>query len=100
MADRMTDEDPVPDSAMDTGSDEGEPGGVADSAPLTGEEQALLNQLKDGGADDGANFSGRSPEESPEAGAAAADDAPLPAYGQQVGSGPDPLDPVFREPEA
>ena len=81
---------------MDTGSEDGEPGGTTDARPLTDEERALLHRLQH---PDGPDVVGPAPEESPAAGDAAEDDAPLPAYPPpERTSDPDPLDPVFREP--
>jgi hypothetical protein len=37
--------DPVPDSAMATGNDDGEPGGGPEPPPLESDEQALLDTL-------------------------------------------------------
>ncbi len=68
---------------MDTGSEDGEPGGVVDPAPLTDEERAMLDRLRDGGGEDVVGAAGT------EAG-----DYPPPP----VTHTPDPLDPVFREP--
>ena len=93
----MADSDPVPDTAMDTGSEESEPFVQTDSAPLSDEERAMLDRLREGGggADDGPVA-----EESPAAAAAADDDAPLSEWKPPPGPAADPLDPVFREPEA
>lgn len=63
MTDRMTDGDPLPDSAMDTGSDEGEPGGTTDATPLTDDERAILGRLQhpaDSGGSAGAGGSAAS----------------------------------------
>ena len=92
----MVDPTPVPDSAMDTGSEDGEPGGTTDATPLTDEERAILDRLRHAS---GPDLVGRAAEESPAAGAAAEDDAPLPPYpARDRRDEPDPLDPVFREP--
>ena len=92
----MVDPTPVPDSAMDTGSEDGEPGGTTDATPLTDEERAILDRLRHAGGQD---VVGAAPEESAAAGAAAEDDAPLPGYPPAGRDDrPDPLDPVFREP--
>ena len=77
----MVDGAPVPDTAMDTKSDDGEPGDVVDTTPLTDDERALLDRLRDGGGSAGPTR----PEDTLPA-------APPP------GDDPDPLDPVFREP--
>ncbi len=82
---------PVPDTAMDTKSEEGDPGGN-DATPLNDDERALLNQLRHGGGP-----GEPAAEESPAYAAAADDDSPVP--GDPPGDGgTDPLDPVFREP--
>ncbi|MFL6130747.1 MAG: hypothetical protein ACJ73E_16995 [Mycobacteriales bacterium] len=81
---------------MDTGSEDGEPGGSTDASPLTDDERAMLDRLRHSG---GRDVVGRTPEESPAAGEAAEDDAPLPDYpAPQRAAEADPLDPVFREP--
>jgi hypothetical protein len=72
---------PVPDTAMDTKSDEGEPGGEPDTTPLTADERELLERLR---------ASGASPTPTPEADT-------LPGAPPPEGD-PDPLDPIFREP--
>ncbi len=91
----MVDDGPVPDSAMDTGSDDGEPGGTTDATPLTDDERTMLQRLRHA---DGPEVVGRTAEDSPLAGPAAEDDAPLPDYAPPAGAEPDPLDPAFREP--
>jgi hypothetical protein len=74
---------PVPDSAMDTKSEEGEPGDEdRDTTPLDPDEQAMLEQLRGAGVS--------VPDEEPGA------DTTLPPPRPE--RGPDPLDPVFREP--
>jgi hypothetical protein len=74
---------PVPDSAMDTKSEEGEPGDEErDATPLDADEQAMLEKLRAAGV--------TVPDEEPGAGTTLP--TPPPA------GGPDPLDPVFREP--
>jgi hypothetical protein len=80
---RMT-EGPVPDSAMDTKSEDGEPGDEEreDTRPLDPDEQAMLARLREAGVS--------VPDPDPQA------DTTLPPPPPQ--SGPDPLDPVFREP--
>jgi hypothetical protein len=84
---------PVPDTAMDTKSEEGDPGGT-DARPLTDDERALLERLKHGGGGDGEPAA----EESPAYAAAADDDSPVPGPPPGDAGRPDPLDPVFREP--
>jgi hypothetical protein len=76
-------EGPVPDSAMDTKSEEGEPGDdERDDSPLDADEQAMLERLRAAGV--------TVPEQ--ESGSDTTLPPPPPA------GGPDPLDPVFREP--
>ena len=70
---------PIPDTAMDTKSEDGDPG-TTDAAPLTPDEQALLDRLRD----DTSTPAGPDGTTLPP--------APPPA------TGPDPLDPVFQEP--
>jgi hypothetical protein len=81
----------LPDTAMATGNDEGEPG-RPDTRPLAKDERELLKELRkpaDGVAEPAV-------EDGPEVAAAAADDAPLPAHG--VGGGnEDGLDPEFTD---
>ncbi len=72
---------PVPDTAMDTKSEEGDPGGEDDTTPLTEDERALLDRLRAAG--------GRA-EQTPVA------DTTLP--GSPPAAPPDGLDPIFREP--
>ncbi len=75
---------PVPDSAMDTKSEEGEPGDEErDPRPLDADEQALLQQLRSAGV--------TVPEQEPDS------DTTLPP--PPPAGDPDPLDPVFREPD-
>ncbi len=83
---------PVPDTAMDTKSEEGVPGSTGDTRPLTGDEQALLDRLRDGGGAAGEPAA----EESAEYGRAVDNDSPVQSRERPAGS--DPLDPVFREP--
>jgi hypothetical protein len=76
---------PVPDTAMDTKSEEGDPGGPDDTTPLTEDERALLERLR---ASEGR-----------------AADPPVPDPGTTLpgsppDAAPDGLDPVFREPTA
>ena len=72
---------PTPDSAMDTKSEDGEPGDETDTTPLTEEERAMLERLR---------AAGRTPEDAPA-------DTTLPGAPPRAGT-PDPLDPIFREP--
>lgn len=70
---------PLPDTGMDTKSEEGDPGG-RDDAPLSDDERAMLERLRTGLADP-----------------ADTRDTTLPAAPPPTAA-PDPLDPVFREP--
>jgi hypothetical protein len=71
----MSENSEVPDTAMATGNDEGEPGEQRESGPLSADEQELLERLE---ARDDAPAA-PAVEDSPEFAAAADDDAPLPA---------------------
>ena len=85
-------DDRLPETGMNTGSDEGEPGDRAPFEPLAESDRALLDALRrpaPGGGDEAV-------EERPEVAAAVRDDAPLPADG---GSQDDGLAPQFREPD-
>jgi len=78
-------EGPEPDSAMDTKSEEGEPGDEdRDTRPLDADEQAMLEKLRAAGVT------------APAEGAGADTTLPPPPPERK----PDPLDPVFREPTA
>jgi hypothetical protein len=77
----MADSDPVPDTAMETGSEDGDFGDTSDGLPLQDDERAILDQLRDAATD--------VPAEQPPPTFTAPADAP-----------PDPLDPIFREPNA
>ena len=92
----MVDGGPVPDTAMDTKSDEGEPGELTDTTPLTADERAMLDRLRNAGG--GPDVVGEPAEESTTFAAAADDEAPVPGD-PPGGSRPDPLEPVFREPD-
>jgi hypothetical protein len=81
----------LPDTAMATGNDEGEPG-RPDTRPLAKDERKLLEELKKPG--DG--VAEPAVEDSPAVAAAAADDAPLPAVGV-TGGNEDGLDPQFTD---
>jgi hypothetical protein len=81
------------DSAMDTGSDVGEPGDRPDDGPLTGDERDLLDRLTH---DDRPDVVTDAPEDSPAAAQAAVDDTVLP--GIEPTSGADPDEPEFQAP--
>ena len=83
----------VPDTAMATGNDEGEPGERQDDGPLTPDEQRLLEQLETPDEAPAAP----AVEDTPEAAAAVADDAPLPAAASDPGEQDDGLTPEFTD---
>ena len=89
----MSESSETPDTAMATGSDEGEPGERRDVEPLTADEQRLLEQLE--ARDD--TPATPAVEDGPEAAAAADDDAPLPAAGAGPGGQDDGLTPEFTD---
>jgi hypothetical protein len=94
VGDDGAEQDPaVMESAMDTGSDVGEPGDHPDEGPLTADERALLARLAD---DDRADVVTDAPEDSPEAAQAVADDTVL-AGDAPAASGPDADTPQFRD---
>jgi len=81
----------LPDTAMATGNDEGEPG-IPDTRPLAKDERKLLKQLQKPADGEGQP----AVEDGPEVAAAAADDAPLPTDGP-VGGNDDGLDAEFTD---
>jgi hypothetical protein len=88
------DDSTVPDTAMASGSDAGEPGEHLGPADLEPDEQRLLRELtREAAASPAAP--GDAPEDSIAAVRAAEDVAPLPAHG---GSQDDGLDAVFDPP--
>jgi hypothetical protein len=90
----MSESSETPDTAMATGSDEGEPGEHPDGGPLTAEEQRLLERLE---APDDDTPAAPAVEDAPEFAAAADDDAPLPAAGSGPGDQGDGLAPEFTD---
>jgi hypothetical protein len=80
----------LPDTAMATGNDEGEPG-QPDTRPLERDERRLLKELKKSADGTGEP----AVEDAPEMASAAADDSPLPGTGG--GGNPDGLDPEFTD---
>ena len=80
----------LPDTAMATGNDEGEPG-QPDTRPLERDERRLLKELKKSADGTGEP----AVEDAPEMASAAADDTPLPGGGG--GANPDGLDPEFTD---
>ena len=88
----MSENSEIPDTAMATGNDEGEPG-HPDTRPLAEDERRLLKELKKS-----ADGSGEpAVEDGPEMAAAAGDDAPLPAATGGDGQAGDGLDPEFTD---
>jgi|tagenome__1003787_1003787.scaffolds.fasta_scaffold20097547_2 hypothetical protein len=86
----MSEDSELPDSAMATGNDEGEPG-LSDTRPLAHDERRLLKELTKpakGSAEPAV-------EDAPQVASAAADDTPLPGAGG--GGNPDGLDPEFTD---
>jgi hypothetical protein len=82
----------IPDTAMASGNDDGEPG-VNDTRPLGPDELQLLDALEqpaDGPAEPAV-------EDSPEVAFAAADDSPLPALNEDDGDAGDGLEPEFTD---
>ena len=84
--------EPVPDSAMDTGSDAGEPGERLGTHDLSPDEERLLNELERGVEDAPTD----APEDSEATLRAAEDEVPLPEEG---GGQDDGLTPRFSAPE-
>jgi hypothetical protein len=88
----MSENSEIPDTAMATGNDEGEPG-HPDTRPLAKDERKLLEELRKS-----ADGSGEpAVEDGPEMAAAAGDDAPLPAATGGNGQAGDGLDPEFTD---
>jgi hypothetical protein len=88
----MSERSDLPDTAMATGNDDGEPG-LNDARPLAPDELQLLGALEqpaDGPAEPAV-------EDSPEVAFAAADDAPLPGATPDEGDGDDGLAPEFTD---
>src|SRR4051794_1945103 len=81
----------LPDTAMMSGSDEGEPGERLAPLPLDDSDKAVLAALREPG-----HATGDSVEDGPEVAAAAEDDSPLPV--REPVRRDDPLDAQFREP--
>jgi hypothetical protein len=84
----------VLESAMDTGSEDGEPGERPGAGPLSADERALLDRLT---GDERPDVVRDAPEDSPAAARAVADDTVLP---EATPAGGDPDEPEFREPSA
>ena len=81
----------LPDTAMATGNDQGEPG-HPDARPLAADERALLEELQEPGEGEAEP----AVEDSQEVAAAAADDAPLPTA-EVAGGNDDGLDAEFTD---
>ena len=81
----------LPDTAMATGNDQGEPG-HPDARPLAEAERELLEELQKPGQGDAEP----AVEDSPQVAAAAADDAPLPTD-EVAGGNDDGLDAEFTD---
>jgi hypothetical protein len=88
----------VMESAMDTGSDAGEPGDRSDGGPLTDDERALLDRLVEEANDRSTVVVTDAPEDSPAAAAAVADDTVLPDPAADGSVAVDPHTPEFRAP--
>src|SRR4051794_26925891 len=88
----------VMESAMDTGSDAGEPGDRSGDAPLTDDERALLDRLGGEANDRSTGGGAGAPEASPAAAAAVADDTVLPDPAADGSVAVDPDTPEFRAP--
>jgi hypothetical protein len=84
-------ESTLPDTAMATGNDQGEPG-HPDTRPLAEDERTLLEKLQEPGEGEATP----AVEDSPEFAAAAADDAPL-TVGEDAGGNDDGLDAEFTD---
>ena len=82
----------LPDTAMATGNDEGEPGRT-DTRPLAKDERKLLKALQKPGKGDAEP----AVEDSPQVAAAVSDDAPLPVGEDVVGGNADGLDAEFTD---
>jgi hypothetical protein len=91
--DTPCDDPPVLDSAMDTGSDDGEPGDRSEEGPLTGDERALLERLTHHG---GADVVTEADEDSPAFARAVAEGTTLPEPDVERGD-PDPDTPRFED---
>jgi len=88
----MSESSELPDTAMATGNDDGEPG-RPDTRPLAPEERQLLEALEqpaDGPAEPAV-------EDAPEVAAAVADGSPLPGDGGTDGQAGDGLDLQFTD---
>jgi hypothetical protein len=89
-----SDEHPeIPDTAMATGNDEGEPGERRNGQPLSADEQQLLERLET--PDDVP--AAPAVEDSPEVASAVDDDAPLPTSTPGADDEGDPLTPEFTD---
>jgi len=87
----MSEDSVLPDTAMATGNDEGEPG-RPDPGPLAKDERKLLKQLQKPTDDPAEPVA----EDSPEVATAVAEDAPVPGAGEGGGND-DGLDAAFTD---
>jgi hypothetical protein len=88
----MSERSDIPDTAMATGNDDGEPG-QPDTRPLAPDERQLLEALEqpaDGPAEPAV-------EDSPEVASAALDDSAVPGLAGDGGDGDDGLAPEFTD---
>ncbi len=83
---------PVPDTAMATGSEDGDPGEQPDERPLRPDERAVLTDFA------GSAGGIKAVEDSPAAARAAKGDSVLPVEAGSHGNEDDPLTPEFRAP--
>jgi hypothetical protein len=88
----MSENSELPDTAMATGNDEGEPG-RPDTRPLARDERRLLDALT--GSTDGEPEP--AVEDAPEMASAAADDSPLPGASPAATGSGDGLEPEFTD---
>src|SRR3954464_2262455 len=88
----------VMESAMDNGSDAGEPVDRSDGVPLTDDERSLLDRLVEDANDRSTVVVTDAPEDSPAAAAAVGDDTVLPDPEADGPADADPDTPEFRAP--
>ncbi len=88
----MSENSEIPDTAMATGNDEGEPG-QPDTRPLGRDERRLLKELRKPGE----GPAEPAVEDAPEMASAAADDAPLATGAPADGGQDDGLTPQFTD---
>ena len=88
----MSENSELPDTAMATGNDEGEPG-QPDTRPLARDERRLLKALKKSADGEGEP----AVEDAPEMASAAADDSPLTGTPPAATGSGDGLEPEFTD---